>query len=91
MVLNPNNIPSHLRTQLLSLAELVEQFGKTDDGERLRAIGAASPDELARLRLAVLKNSEVLDEWLAGPEADGPDYSEEYLAYSAMRMASDMS
>lgn len=90
-MLNPNNIPSHLRTQLLSLAELVKQFGKADDGERLRAIRAASPGELARLRMAIHKNNDALDEWLAGPEANGPDYSEEYIAYSAMRMASDMS
>lgn len=89
-MLNPDNLPSHLRTQLLSLAELVKQFGKADDGERLRAIETASPGELARLRFAVHKNSDALDEWLAGPEADGPDYSAEYIAYSAMRMASDM-
>lgn len=90
-MLNPNNIPTRLRTQLLSLAELVKQFGKADDGERLRAIEAASPGELARLRLAVQKSNDAWDEWLAGPEANGPDYSDEYIAYSAMRMASDMS
>ena len=30
-----------------------------------------------------------LDDWLAGPEADGPTFSEEYIAFSALRRAAD--
>lgn len=90
-MLNPQNIPSHLRHRLLPLADLVKQFGLTDDGERLRALKLASPDEIARLRRAILDHNDAFDEWLAGPEADGPEYSDEYIAYSAVRMAADCS
>ena len=31
----------------------------------------------------------LLDEWLAGPEADNPDPTAEYIAFSAMRMVTD--
>jgi hypothetical protein len=67
------------------------QFGMSDDGERLRALKLASPDEISRLRRAISEHNDAFDEWLAGPEADGPTYTDEYIAYSAMRMAADMS
>lgn len=89
-MLNPQNIPSHLRHRLLHLSDLVKQFGITDDGERLRALKLASPDEISRLRLAISEHNEAFDEWLAGPESDGPTYTDEYIAFSAMRIAADM-
>jgi hypothetical protein len=89
-MLNPQNIPSHLHHRLLPLSDLVKQFGVTDDGERLRALKLASPDEVSRLRRAIFEHDDAFDEWLAGPEADGPTYTDEYIAFSAMRMAADM-
>lgn len=49
-MLNPQNIPSHLRHRLLPLSDLVKQFGMTDDEERLRALKLASPDDILRMR-----------------------------------------
>ena len=33
--------------------------------------------------------SEHLDEWLAGPEAEGPEYTEAYLAFTELRLVFD--
>ena len=51
---------------------------------------AKTPDaELEAMRLAVDAHSDAFDEWLAGPEAEGPRLSPEYIAFSALRMAAD--
>jgi len=47
---------------------------------------------LKRPQPAVQKKPErkdVLMEWLAGPAADAPTYSDEYIAFSAMLRAAD--
>lgn len=45
--------------------------------------------ELAAMRVAVEAHNDAFDEWLAGPEADGPRFSPEYIAFSCLRMAAD--
>ncbi|QDV34268.1 hypothetical protein [Tautonia plasticadhaerens] len=84
-MLRSANVPPSLR----HLIPLAERFGVTDDVQRERLVSSASPHEIARLKAAVQANDDDLDDWLAGSEADGPKFSAEYLAFSAMRMAAD--
>ena len=48
-----------------------------------------APVGIALAEVPIEQNEDALDEWLAGPEAAGPQFSQEYLAFSAMRMAAD--
>ena len=83
--LDIKNIPEGLR-ELISMAE---KFGISDDGYRYERLKNSSPEELAELRSLCEEKDDELDDWLAGPESDGPRFSDEYIAYSAMRMAAD--
>lgn len=83
--LNAENVPLRLR----HLIPLAEEFGVTDDLEREHFILATPPDKIALLKSAVAEHDDDLDEWLAGPEADSFPFSNEYIAFSAMRMAAD--
>lgn len=85
MALNRRNVPAKLH----ALIPLAERFGVTDDLERERLVLAALPEEIAELRAAVARHDDDLDSWLAGREASGPEWSAEYLAFSAMRIAAD--
>jgi hypothetical protein len=84
-MLDPMRVPATLRP----LIPLAERFGVADDLVRERAIRAASSQERYDLVAAVRENDDALDSWLAGPEASGPNFSDEYVAFSAMRMAAD--
>jgi hypothetical protein len=84
-VLDPANVPPDLR----HLIPLAERFGIIDDARRESLISATSPLEIASLKATIAAHDDTLDAWLAGPEADGQTFSEEYLAFSAMRMAAD--
>jgi hypothetical protein len=46
-------------------------------------------EERRSMKDAVEKYDSEFDLWLAGPEAAGPEYSDEYIAFSALRMAAD--
>jgi hypothetical protein len=83
--LNSQNVPPNLR----DLIPLAERFGISDDLYREKSVSAATPIEIAHLKAAIAMYDEDLDEWLAGPEARGPEFSVEYIAFSAMRMAAD--
>ncbi len=83
--LDIENIPKGLR-DLLSLAE---KFGISDDGYRYEKLKKSTTEELNELKSLCEEKDDELDNWLAGPEADGPVFSKEYIAYSAMRMAAD--
>lgn len=83
--LNLSNIPESLH----SLVRLAERFGVADDFARELVRKGASQDELWQLDRQVTLHSDELDAWLAGPESNGPSYSDEYIAFSAMRMAAD--
>ena len=64
-------------------------WGVSDDGDRLRLLQRAPDEAVQNLKQVVTLYEDELDQWLAGPEADGPDFSDAYIAFSAMRMASD--
>lgn len=69
---------------LLPYAEL---WGMADESMRCRLLKEAP--EIARRDLkAIIAAFDIeLDDWLAGPEADDLNPSDEYIAFSAMRMA----
>jgi hypothetical protein len=62
-----------------------------DDLIRADLMARTRAQELEAMRRAVLAQEDAFDEWLAGPEADGPDFSDEYLAFTCLRMAADES
>jgi hypothetical protein len=83
--LNPRNVPEKLR-HLVPYAEL---WGVGDDLIRDDMVRTAPREALEDLKRVVLAHDDLLDEWLAGPEADSSNSSDEYLAFTAMRMAAD--
>src|SRR5262249_4499767 len=85
ITLNPANVPENLR----HLIPLAEQFRVSDDLIRADVVQKTPPEEVERMRQTVLNHNALFDEWLAGPEATGPDFSPEYIAFSCLRMAAD--
>ncbi len=71
------------------LIPLAERWGEGDDIIRDDMVSKASAEERQELKRAVAEHDDLLDTWLAGPEAKGPTYSDEYNAFSCMRMAAD--
>src|SRR5262245_60512652 len=74
---------------LRSLIPVAEQFGIGDDLIREDVVAKTPPTEIEAMRRAVEAHADAFDEWLAGPEADGPGFSSEYTAFSCLRMAAD--
>ena len=62
-------------------------WGLSDDWSRENLVEMAPSDVRKNLKDVVAEFDIALDEWLAGPEADEPNPSDEYIAFSAMRMA----
>lgn len=85
IVLSPDRVPPELRPMI----PVAQAWGISDDLERERAVDRASPDQIAELKATVARFDDHLDAWLAGDDAIGPHYSDEYIAFSAMRMAAD--
>lgn len=85
ITLRRSRIPSDLHP----LIPLAAKYGVADDLERESLVASSTDAELKELKAAVGAHEEALDRWLAGPEAKGPQYSDEYIAFSAMRMAAD--
>ena len=83
--LNPSAVPPALRP----LIALAEEFGVGDDLIREDIVAKTPAAELTAMRVAVEAHTDAFDEWLAGPEADGPKFSPEYIAFSCLRMAAD--
>jgi hypothetical protein len=83
--LNPKRVPESLR----ELIPLAERFGIPDDLIRDDLFDKTPKRELSKLKRTLAECDHLLNEWLAGPEADGPRFSEEYIAFSAMRMGVD--
>jgi hypothetical protein len=73
--------------QLRPLIPLAERWGISDDMLRSDARCKALPEEIAYLKEAIRRFDNELDHWLAGPEASSATPSQEYLAFSNMRMA----
>ena len=84
-MIDPLRVPTALR----HLIPLAQKFGATDELAREAIVSSASKAEIEALKQAVQANDALLDAWLAGPEATGPCFSNEYIAFSAMRMAAD--
>jgi hypothetical protein len=83
--LDPANIPPLLH-RLIPYAEL---WGISDDLIRDDVVRRAPQEAIDELKRVIELYEDPLDEWLAGPEAQGPAFTQEYLAFSAMRMAAD--
>jgi len=83
--IDPEQVPESLRHLIL----LAERWGISDDVLRADAVHSASPDEVSRLRDAIERHDDLLDKWLAGPEALHDRLSPAYLAFTHMRMAAD--
>lgn len=83
--LDPARIPAPLR----HLIPLAERFGIADDLIREDVLAKAQAGELAAMTQSVRAHEDAFDEWLAGPESAGPEFSDEYIAFSCLRMASD--
>lgn len=73
--------PSGLR----GIAHYAALWGVSDDGCRSDLIRRSSIELRRNLTLVVKAH----EEWLAGPEAAGPDFTDAYIAYSALLMAAD--
>ncbi|MGJ3255021.1 MAG: hypothetical protein ACFE0K_01725 [Alcanivorax sp.] len=71
------------------LAILARKYGVTDDLDREQIVESVTPEELDQLMRAVYGADDSFDAWLAGPESSGPEFSDEYIAFSALRMAAD--
>ena len=83
--LNPENVPVELRF----LIPHAEKWGISDDMLRARFIAKAPREEITELQKLVASCDDLLDQWLAGPKAQHPPFSQEYLAFTNMRMAAD--
>lgn len=83
--LNPKKVPKELR----HLIPWAEKFGIGDDLIREDFFAKTPAEEIAELKKLITKHDDLLDDWLAGPEAEGPRFSKEYLAFSSMRMGAD--
>ena len=81
----PDNVPEGLRC----LIPLAERWGINDDILRMDERERAAPAEIAYLKSVIDHFDDQLDDWLAGPEADSPHPTREYLAFATMRMAAD--
>jgi len=71
------------------LLPYAEFWGIADDWTREILIEEAPLHVQDNLKKVVSAFDNAMDEWLAGPEADNPPFSNEYIAFSAMRMAAD--
>ncbi len=71
------------------LLPYAEFWGISDDLAREILVKEAPADVQLNLKAAVAAFDNAMDRWLAGPEADNTSFSDEYVAYSAMRMAAD--
>jgi hypothetical protein len=83
--INANRVPVVLQ----ALIPYAEFWGIADDWAREKIVAKAPQDIQEDLKEAIASFDDELDDWLAGAEADSPSPSQEYVAFSAMRMAAD--
>jgi succinate dehydrogenase flavin-adding protein (antitoxin of CptAB toxin-antitoxin module) len=79
------NVPE----EFWKLIPLAQKYGLSDDGYRSELLQTINENERLKLKSFLEEYDDKLDSWLAGPEANGPQYSNEYIAFSALRMAAD--
>jgi len=85
LTLDRENIPQALHRYI----PYAEVWGVADDLEREELVGRAPEEARADVTRVIEEIDDELDEWLAGPEAESANPSQEYVAFSAMRMAVD--
>lgn len=83
--LDSGNVPENLR----HLVPYAEFWGVGDDLIRDDMLRRAPMEAIADLKRIIEAHEDLLDDWLAGPDAESSEPSAEYLAFSAMRMAAD--
>ena len=83
--LDAKRVPEPLR----ALIPLAEKFGISDDLIREDFFAKTPKSDLTKLKQTLAEYADLLDDWLAGPEAVRPESSAEYIAFSAMRMGVD--
>lgn len=86
-VLNPGNVPVQLR----GLIPLARQWGIPDDVYRINAVEFATAEQLAMLAgcFGSAEESEILSDWLTGPESHSSTPSYEYITFTCLTMAMD--
>ncbi len=85
-ILDPENVPEAFR----HLIPLAEKYGISDDCYLDDVIDSLDEVELRECASFLDWYDAVLDAWLAGPAAAGPEYSTEYIAFSALGQAADL-
>ena len=75
--------------QFHKLISLAEKYGISDDCYRVELIETLDKKELQECASFLEHYDTVLEEWLAGPESKGPNYSKEYIVFSSLGMAAD--
>ena len=83
--LDASNVPRDVH----DLIPLAERYGIADDGYRSEMVSMLDELERQELKSAVQKHEDALEAWLAGPAADAEEFSDEYVAFSALVMAAD--
>lgn len=83
--LSESAVPAKLRP----LIPYAEYWGVGDDIIREDLVRRAPSQARRDLRRIVAAYADELDDWLAGPEADLPVSSREYIAFSNMRIAAE--
>ena len=79
------NVPE----KIWPLLPYAEFWGLTDESARDRLLRTAPGAVIANLKRAVASFEDALEDWLAGPEADSQEPTDEYVAFSALVMAAD--
>jgi hypothetical protein len=82
-------IESGTPSKLRPIMHYAAIWGISDDGYRSALVGSAPQKLRQNLKWIVISFEDTLEEWLAGPEADNPNPTKAYVAFSSMLMASD--
>jgi hypothetical protein len=72
---------------LRHLIPWAERFGISDDLIRQDFVARTAEADMKELRRIVQEHDDLLDDWLADPNAD--IHAAEYIAFTTMRMAAD--
>lgn len=78
--LNKEHIPEIFH----KLIPLAEKYGITDDCYRTELLNSLSEGELEECVTFMEFYDQVLELWLSGPESEGPEFSTEYVTFSAL-------
>ena len=83
--LRPGGVPPALRP----LIPMAERYGIGDDLVREDVVEQAAIADLAALTAAYEPHEQDFDEWLGGADAASTSFSDEYVAFTCLRMAVD--